>query len=183
MKLINIFGPGSVGKMTVGQELTKITNLKLFHNHMTIELVFQIFDSFHVDAIIRLRDVIFEEFVKTDLEGIIFTFMFGFDHVEDWELIYKYHNLFESHQAEVYYIELEASQEERLNRNSTPNRLEHKKSKRDIEASNQRLINEDSKHRLNSRENEIPFKNYLRINNEHLSASEVAQKIKQHFNL
>ncbi|MDF2884003.1 MAG: hypothetical protein K0R54_4569 [Clostridiaceae bacterium] len=39
MKLIIIFGPHAVGKMTVGQELSKITNLKLFHNHMTIDIV------------------------------------------------------------------------------------------------------------------------------------------------
>lgn len=39
MKLVIIFGPQAVGKMTVGQELEKLTGLKLFHNHMTIELV------------------------------------------------------------------------------------------------------------------------------------------------
>ena len=33
MKLVIIFGPHAVGKMTVGQELAKITDLKLFHNH------------------------------------------------------------------------------------------------------------------------------------------------------
>lgn len=33
MKFILITGPQAVGKMTVGQELEKITNLKLFHNH------------------------------------------------------------------------------------------------------------------------------------------------------
>ncbi|MED3553043.1 hypothetical protein P4449_21750 [Cytobacillus praedii] len=38
MKFVLIFGPQAVGKMTVGQELEKITELKLFHNHMTIEL-------------------------------------------------------------------------------------------------------------------------------------------------
>ena len=36
-KLVLITGPQAVGKMTVGQELTKITNLKLFHNHMSID--------------------------------------------------------------------------------------------------------------------------------------------------
>jgi shikimate kinase len=45
MKLIIIFGPQAVGKMTVGQELGKITNLKLFHNHMTIELVSPFFST------------------------------------------------------------------------------------------------------------------------------------------
>ena len=43
MKLVFLIGNTSVGKMTVGQELTKITDLKLFHNHMTIEPVLEIF--------------------------------------------------------------------------------------------------------------------------------------------
>ena len=32
-KLVLITGPQAVGKMTVGQELTKITNLKLIRNY------------------------------------------------------------------------------------------------------------------------------------------------------
>ena len=32
MKLVLLFGDAAVGKMTVGQELTKITDLRLFHN-------------------------------------------------------------------------------------------------------------------------------------------------------
>ena len=44
MKFVLITGPQAVGKMTVGQELVKITNLKLLHNHMTIELLTKIFD-------------------------------------------------------------------------------------------------------------------------------------------
>ena len=39
MKFVVIFGPQAVGKMTVGQEIEKITGLKLLHNHMTIELL------------------------------------------------------------------------------------------------------------------------------------------------
>lgn len=42
MKFVLIIGAGAVGKMTVGQELAKITGLKLFHNHMTIEPVIEI---------------------------------------------------------------------------------------------------------------------------------------------
>lgn len=44
MKFVIIFGPQAVGKMTVGKELEKITDLKLFHNHMTIELVTHYFE-------------------------------------------------------------------------------------------------------------------------------------------
>lgn len=39
MKLVIITGPHAVGKMTVGQELERLTGLKLFHNHMTIDIV------------------------------------------------------------------------------------------------------------------------------------------------
>lgn len=43
MKLVVIIGAGAVGKMTVGQELAKITDLRLFHNHMGLEMVLDIF--------------------------------------------------------------------------------------------------------------------------------------------
>ena len=43
-KFIQIIGPQAVGKMTVGQELAKITGYKLLYNHMTIEMVRLIFD-------------------------------------------------------------------------------------------------------------------------------------------
>lgn len=44
MKFVLIFGPQAVGKMTVGYELEKVSDLKLFHNHMTIELVNPFFE-------------------------------------------------------------------------------------------------------------------------------------------
>ena len=43
-KLVMIVGPQAVGKMTVGQELAKITDLKFMHNHETIDVLTNIFD-------------------------------------------------------------------------------------------------------------------------------------------
>ena len=37
MKLVILIGAGAVGKMTVGQELAKITDLRLYHGHMRID--------------------------------------------------------------------------------------------------------------------------------------------------
>jgi hypothetical protein len=45
MKFIIIFGPSAVGKMSVGQALADMTDMKLFHNHMSIEAVRPIFDA------------------------------------------------------------------------------------------------------------------------------------------
>ena len=178
MKLVLIVGAGAVGKMTVGQELMKITNLRLFHNHMMIEPVIEIFGRFKTDTILKLRDVIFNDFVNDDNEGMIHTLMWAFDMESDREYVENLAKKFN----EVYCVELIASQEVRLERNKTENRLLNKASKRDIEASNNRMLKEDT-HRLVSNEGEIPFKNYLRINNEHLEACEVAKIIKETFKL
>ena len=66
MRLLILFGAQAVGKMTVGQALARITPMKLFHNHMAIEPVLELFDHFNSKAILRLRDVIFEEFARSD---------------------------------------------------------------------------------------------------------------------
>ena len=58
MKLVLIVGSGAVGKMTVGQELMKITDLRLFHNHMMIEPVIDIFGYFKGYSKIRKNNII-----------------------------------------------------------------------------------------------------------------------------
>ena len=178
MKLVLIIGAGAVGKMTVGQELMKITDLRLFHNHMMIEPVIDVFGSFKGDTITKLREVIFDDFLKTDHVGMIFTFMWAFDIEAEWEYVENLIKRFD----EIYCVELIASQNVRLERNKTENRLKHKASKRDIDASNKRMLNEE-RHRLVSYEGEIPFKNYLRINNENIDAKDVAKMIKDTFSL
>lgn len=185
MKLVLLFGPQAVGKMTVGQELEKVTNLKLFHNHMTIELL-QPFFGFS-EEMWRLsnlmREEIFEAFSKSDNYGMIFTFMWAFSEQEDWKWVEKLTNIFESKGGEVYFVELESDLEERLKRNKTPNRLKHKPSKRNIKDSEKRLLASLDRLRLNSNEGEINKENYLKINNTHLSAEEVAKMIKKEFQI
>ena len=44
MNFYMLIGPQAVGKMTVGQALSKKTGAKLFYNHMTIDLVDCFFD-------------------------------------------------------------------------------------------------------------------------------------------
>ena len=95
MKLVFIFGDAAVGKMTVGQELIKITDLRLFHNHMTIEPVLEIFGERNDPAIDRMRWVVLEEFAKTDLEGLIFTMMWDLDDPADWAYAAKAAKIFE----------------------------------------------------------------------------------------
>ncbi|MDO5293606.1 MAG: AAA family ATPase [bacterium] len=185
MKLVILMGDAAVGKMTVGQELMKLTDLRLFHNHMTIEPVIEIFGNFNGEAIRRMREIIFEEYAKTDNYGMIFTYMWAFDMQSDWDYIDHVCDIFKTYHkdTEFIYVELVAPQEIRLKRNVTPNRLHNKASKRDIEESNQRLIRDDNNHRCVSNEGELPFENYIRIDNTNLSPEEVAAIIKDKFHL
>lgn len=183
MKLVFIFGNGAVGKMTVGQELMKITDLRLFHNHMTIEPVLEIFGEFNSMAVSRLRRVIFEEFAKSNKYGIIFTFMWAFDSKSDWDYVNSVCDIFKPYNADVYYVELVASKEVRHQRNATENRLANKASKRDLEASKRRLIIDDENHRFESFDGELPFENYIKIDNTNLDPDIVAKIIKERFSL
>ena len=183
MKLLFLFGNAAVGKMTVGQELMKITDLRLFHNHMTIEPVLEVFGTFHSTAIMRLREVFFEEFAKSDRYGMIFTFMWAFDQQADWDIVERIKEIFAPYGTEFYYAELVSSLETRLERNHTENRLRHKASKRDIPSSDARLMADNQNYRFESLEGEIPFENYIKINNTSISAAETAKMIKDHFGL
>jgi hypothetical protein len=183
MKLVFLIGDAAVGKMTVGQELMKITDLQLFHNHMTIEPVIEIFGSYNGPAINALREVIFREFAKSDNYGMIFTYMWAFDQQSDWDYVEHVKSIFQPFGTEFYYVELIAPQEVRLQRNVSENRLKNKPSKRDTVTSNRRLINDDANYRCVSREGEIPFDNYLRIENADISAADTAALIKKAFDL
>ena len=183
MKLVFILGDAAVGKMTVGQELMKITDLRLFHNHMTIEPVLEIFGTFDGKTIYEMRELIFRNFAASDRYGMIFTIMMAFDLPSDWDYLEHVKEIFAPYGTEFYYVELIAPQEIQLERNRTENRLKNKASKRDLSASNQRLIRDDENHRCVSYEGEITFPNYLRIENSDKPPELVARMIKETFQL
>ncbi|WP_044338838.1 AAA family ATPase [Rossellomorea aquimaris] len=185
MKLILLFGPQAVGKMTVGQELEKKTDLKLFHNHMTIELLQPFFGfSEEMWSICHMmREEIFKAYSKGDEYGMIYTFMWAFNEKGDWEWVEKVTGIFEANGADVYFVELESDLDVRLERNKTPNRLQHKPTKRNIEDSEKRLLESLDSLRLNSYKGEIDREKYLKINNTNLSAEEVAEMVIREFQL
>ena len=181
MKLLFLIGSIAVGKMTVGQELMKITELRLLHNHMVIEPVLEIFGEFNSRIRDRLRDVILEEFAASGKYGLIVTAVINFDEQSDWDFLAGIRKIFEPYNTEFYYAELVAPQEIRLQRNATENRLHHKPSMRHVEDSKQRLLKYDETHRCVSNDGEITFENYIKIDNSNLSPDIAAKMIKEKF--
>ena len=150
---------------------------------MTIEPVIEIFGTFDGQVISEMREVIFRNFAASNNYGMIYTIMMDFDMPSEWEYLEHVKSIFEPYDTEFYYIELIAPQEIRLKRNVSENRLKNKASKRDIEISNQRLIDDDRNHRCVSYKGEITFDNYLRIDNSDIGPEEVARMIKETFDL
>lgn len=186
--LVIIIGPHAVGKMTVGQELAKITELRLFHNHMSIELTRKLFAPNEKDAFRELnesiRNKVFEIFSRGDFPGLIFTYMCAFDVDDNIEYLVNLIDRFKANGARCYVVELYADFELRLERNKSENRLYHKESKRDIEWSESEMRTTSEKYRLNSYDGEVlPFENYIKIDNTNRSPEEVANIIKERFKI
>jgi len=170
--------------MTVAKELSSITGFPYFHNHLSIELGLRYFEwgssSFRrVDDAIRFT--IFEEIAKSMYEGFIFTFAWAVDLEDDLLYLKRVKEVFSG--SEIYHIELECNLDERLRRNSLPDRLAAKPSKQDVKFSEELLLEHDSKYRFNTKEGEYDLKNYLRIDSTLLTAREVAEQIVKHFEL
>jgi hypothetical protein len=172
--------------MTVGRELTKITELKLFHGHMILEPVLEIYGTRRMDIEKKIRDIIFADFAKSNNYGLIFTYMMDFDKNSScWEYIEHICSFFKNENAEICFVELVATQEVRLKRNIMESRLLAKSSKRNTEWTAKGIYeaDNDKKYKMVSDNDDIPFENYTKIDNSNLSPDVVANMIKERFPL
>ncbi|MCL2195588.1 MAG: AAA family ATPase [Oscillospiraceae bacterium] len=184
MNFVFITGPQAVGKMTVGQALAARSGMRLFHNHMAIELAREILGRPLNWALVKeLRTTVFRHVAQSDEVGMIYTGIWAFDEPDEHAY---YNGMFALWRelrpdAQVYVVELQADFDERLRRNNTENRLLHKPSKRDLEWSEADVRAAHECHRMASEPGEITEPNYLRIDNTSLSPDDVAARICAYF--
>jgi hypothetical protein len=183
--IVVIVGPPAVGKMAVGRELERRTGIPLLHNHMTIDLVLPFFE-FGSEPFSRLvggfRKSIINEVAASDHAGLIFTYVWAFDQISDLSSVEKLLEPFVSGGGRGVFVELYAPLEIRLERNDTPLRLLEKPSKRDVAASRARLIDIDTRHRMNS-DGDFPYEDHLRVDTTKLSVEQTADLVIEHFSL
>ena len=187
MNFILIAGPPAVGKMTVGQALSKRLGYPLFHNHHSIELTLDLFawgtpEFKKINS--GIRELVFNTAAQSEnITGFIFTLVIAFDLEEDLEEVRRINRTFQEQGARSILVELYALLDTRLERNQTPNRLAHKPSKRKLELSEENLRRMEQKYSLNSEGSPLTEMEHLRVDNTDLSADEVAAQIVEHFRL
>lgn len=166
--------------MTVGQEIERRTDLKLFHNHVAIETVAPFFSYGTAEGrelVGQIRAAFFDAFVKSEGPGYIFTFVWAFGVPGEKEYIGAIATKFADAGFDIYMAELNANIDTRLVRNRTENRLAHKPTKRDVNWSETLMLEHEADYRFASHPGEIDIPNYMRLDTTHMSAAEAAKQI------
>lgn len=185
--LIVVIGPPAVGKMTVGQALSDATGYPLFYNHLSIEVALRFFD-FGTDGFRRIssgiRRSVLEAVRKSDLTGLIYTWVWAFDEPGDLAVMQRLTNWWqEKGDGRIFFLELEATDAARRERNVDPDRLAAKPSKRDTEQSEAQRRLAGETHQFNSAGNFPLALPHLLVDNTDLAPADVAELALGHFEL
>ena len=183
--LIVVCGPQAVGKMTVAESLRDKLKYNLMMNHDSIEVSDRIF-GFNTPAQREFnsifREKAFELAVKHNVD-LLFTYVAAFEKEEEINYLKTLEHQFTASGGNFYFVELSADLDTRIKRNLTPHRMERKASKKDTKWSEENLLKDSQRHRLNTEEGEILFENHLKIDNTNLSPDEVADIVIGKYNL
>lgn len=176
MQLVFLYGPPAVGKYTLGVELAARTGFRLFHNHLTVNLVSAVFERDSEVWLRLLRGVrhdILTEAVRHDV-SLVMTGVFSgtSEHAEAWR------TMLEPVHAEggrVHFVQLTCERDELFRRISCDSRRALDK-----------LIDPGRLADLLDRFDMVspaPFGQHLRLDVTHVAPSESATQIIQHYGL
>src|SRR6267143_5855604 len=127
MKLIFLYGPPAVGKLTIAKILAKKIGYKLLHNHLLVNPIAEVFPFENPANRLLVREFrlrILEEAVKSDINVIT---TFGIAGSDPFSHIRKVIHTVELHKGEIYLVHLVADQETILKRVEDQSRKEHGK--------------------------------------------------------
>ncbi len=176
MKLVFIYGPPATGKLTVAKELAKLTKYKIFHNHLTVDLVGSVLKfgtKTFFDLSSRFRMEMFEAAAKENINGLIFTFCYSYP--EDNKFVKNVKKRVEKYEGNVDFVQLycEKSELKKRVKGASRENFDKIKTKKRLEATLKKW----------DLFTPIPFVKSLRIDNTNISAKQVAIMIKMHYNL
>lgn len=176
-KVIILYGPPGVGKLTVGRALAKQTGLKLFHVHLLADLVSSLFNTGtkeFVDTFIPLWLFLFAKALSSKNQGLIATLIYGIQTLEgkkDEKFFHQIARIAEKHHARLTFIKLQCADPE-LRR-----RIQSKSREKFGKLTDYRLV--EKIRRKYPVDQPIPFADSLEIDTSKMSPSQTATKIKR----
>jgi len=112
MKLIFLHGAPAVGKLTVARELAALTYARLFHNHLTVDLVGSLF-PFGSEPFILLREKIWlAAFAEAARNNVALIFTFNPERTVRDRFIQDTIDVVEGSGGQVVFVELTCAEEE-----------------------------------------------------------------------
>jgi chloramphenicol 3-O-phosphotransferase len=122
MNLVFIHGAPAVGKLSVARELARITGYRLFHNHLTVDLVMSLFD-FGTEPFVELREEIWiRMFREAASRKVSLVFTFNPESTVGPAFIQDAVEAVESSGGKVLFVELVCSEDEVARRLVNPSR-------------------------------------------------------------
>jgi hypothetical protein len=107
VKMVVLYGPPAVGKLTVAQELSRLTGIKLFHNHLSWNAVTAVF-AWRSDPFVRVltefRLMVFREAAQANID-LVFTYVYS---AAASDLIESFFAAVEAHGGTVCLVRLSA---------------------------------------------------------------------------
>src|SRR5258707_14914397 len=124
MKLVFLYGAPAVGKLTVARELAALTGFRLFHNHLTVDLVTSLF-PFGSESFILLREQIWQAaFAEAARSRVSLIFTFNPERSVRERFVPDTLDTVESAGGRVVFVELTCAAEELERRMEDPSRKE-----------------------------------------------------------
>ena len=171
MRVVYLYGPPGVGKLTVGTALASLAGFRLFHNHLTVNLATAVFARESEPWRELIRHVRRDVFAAASREGVSLVYTGVYLGTEEQtEAIRTMLQPVHEGGGDVYYVQLTCEREEHLARVQNPARRLHQKLT-DARVVEERYTGDPT----------MPFAPHLRLDITHLAPEGAAERIVAHF--
>lgn len=175
MRLVVIYGPPALGKLSVAQKLSDMTGYKLFHNHASLDFVGTLFEfgtPIFNRLVVKYRMEMLEEAAKSGIDTIFTSaWVKGYNP----KVIRDLKSVIERHGGEVCFVYLYAHKKELLRR------AEGRSRKRYGKINNRKQLAEFIHGRRFSRR--APIGGSFTIDNTHVGPKRAAEMIAEHYGI
>jgi adenylylsulfate kinase-like enzyme len=174
MNLIFLYGPPASGKLTVAEKLSELAGIALFHNHLSRDLVKDIYGEKLRDNYALVDRIRFDvlDYCSKNHTDLIFTYVY--EGSDDDNNVLDFIKTIEDNDGKVLFVELSANKNDLIERVGNDSRKKYKKL---IDPVIMEALTEDMSIYT------IPFVDSLKINTSESTPDESARIVVEAFKL